>query len=184
MYRVLRYVSLCLLSTLVLSRGFSIDPCKSLILPEDVKNSNIVFVIPTYAEYISILAAESVNESIALDDKLMIDEVVYNTSRSKKVKLIAKYMLSGYKIMTATEFEEQSDQLFDQGYEYSLLEQMDIQSLEQNGSANLLFSTNFSLMENKEGSEYSIVDLNKTEKVNCIYNTRKRSYEQVLNVLL
>ncbi len=179
-FKLLTLIGILFLSTSLSAK----DPCAPLGLPAEMKASKILFVMPTYVEYTTEVAMYALNMGVNINDKLMSEEERYQAFRDKKTKTIAKIFNQEYKIVTSRDYKQNKDSYASEGYNFTIMERVDINALQEKGSKNLLYSTNFILKQTDGPLEYPVVDLSRKDQVNCVYPESKRSYNQVLEALM
>ncbi len=168
--------------TMFSAQAFAGDPCSVLNLPSEIKNTKVLFIMPTYNEFVREIAENAINDGVILDENLVATEAQYTAYRNKKVKHINKNFQQDFKILSQEEYEKRKGELASSGFNYGVHESVDLKLLENTGKSNWFFYTNFSLRETTGRSEYAIVDLQAQDKVDCVYTTSKRSFINVLEV--
>lgn len=153
------------------------EPCKGLIMPDEVSKSKVIFVLPTYDEYVHSVVIKSLSSGTFTSEENILNEATYAKVRDHKIEDIKQYFNNSYEIMTKKGLESEG---LTEGY--VLYEEL-FAPLVTETNQNFEQYTLFSIADLKSDEDYTLVDPSKEEGQNCIFKPGKYKYKDLLALI-
>lgn len=165
----------------IIAKGYSAkytEPCKEAFVPADIKSSVIIFELTTYDEYISDVALNPVIGGEIIEEKNILDEVIFEKIRKQKLTAIKSVFKGHCTILTKRQVENLSNP------DSYVMREYFVSNLISPFKAKFEEYTLFTITDMRSGREYKLLDPTTKKLYNCTVGSDKVKYADMLAALL
>ena len=178
------YAPILFVFTLMMNSAYGEnEPCKTLELPAELNHQKLVFVIPTYTEFVANVVKTFLTHGKIADESNILDEKEYGKFRDHKIQSIVSTFEREFEIVSEEDFQLRSNHLINDGFSFAVQEKISFHNLENHGKRQPMYYQNFVLMNLSTFNSYNLVNTEDESNTKCIYPSNKRTFQNVVDVL-